>query len=160
MRLREEVLRSITDVKVTGGRIVFTNGCFDILHPGHVAYLSAARKLGDMLVIGLNSDTSVARLKGPSRPIVPEQDRAAVLEALEAVDAVLIFDEDTPVNLMREVRPHVYVKGGDYKVEDLPEAKVARELNAETVILPYEEGYSTTNLIQRIRDLPWREKSV
>lgn len=147
-------MRSITDVRVAGGRIVFTNGCFDILHPGHVAYLSAARKLGDMLVIGLNSDTSVARLKGPSRPIVPEQDRATVLEALEAVDAVLIFDEDTPVNLMREVRPHVYVKGGDYKVEDLPEAKVARELNAETVILPYEEGYSTTNLIQRIRDLP------
>lgn len=160
MRLRGEVLRSITDVRVAGGRIVFTNGCFDILHPGHVAYLSAARKLGDMLVIGLNSDTSVARLKGPSRPIVPEQDRAAVLEALEAVDAVLIFDEDTPVNLMREVRPHVYVKGGDYKVEDLPEAKVARELNAETVILPYEEGYSTTNLIQRIRDMPRREKSV
>lgn len=153
-------MRSITDVRVAGGRIVFTNGCFDILHPGHVAYLSAARKLGDMLVIGLNSDTSVARLKGPSRPIVPEQDRAAVLEALEAVDAVLIFDEDTPVNLMREVRPHVYVKGGDYKVEDLPEAKVARELNAETVILPYEEGYSTTNLIQRIQDLPRGEKSV
>jgi glycerol-3-phosphate cytidylyltransferase len=131
--------------------VVFTNGCFDLLHPGHVSYLRAARSLGDALVVGLNSDTSVKKLKGPSRPIVPERDRAAVLLALESVDAVVVFAEDTPMRLLRELRPNVYAKGGDYRVEDLPEAEVAVEIGAEVNILPFESGYSTTALIEKIK---------
>ena len=110
--------------------------------------------MGDALVVGLNSDASVGKLKGPSRPVVPEMDRAAVLEALESVDAVVVFAEDTPVQLMRELKPTVYVKGGDYRIEDLPEAKVADEIGAEVKILPFEPGYSTTALIEKIKSSP------
>ena len=135
--------------------MVFTNGCFDLLHPGHVAYLEAARSRGDALVVGLNSDESVRGLgKGPDRPVVPELDRAAVLRALRAVDAVVIFDEKTPVRLMREVHPALYVKGGDYKIEGLPEAEVAAEIGAEVEIIPFEPGYSTSALLERIRAVP------
>ncbi len=134
--------------------MVFTNGCFDLLHPGHVSYLRSARALGDALVVGLNSDASVKRLKGPERPVVPEGDRAAVLVALESVDAVVVFEEDTPVRLLRELKPAVYVKGGDYRIEDLPEAKVAAKIGAEVRILPFEPGYSTTALIERIKNVP------
>ncbi len=142
-------------MRESGARLVFTNGCFDLLHPGHVAYLEAARSLGDALVVGLNSDESVRGLgKGTDRPVVPEVDRAAVLRALRAVDAVVIFDEGTPVRLMRELRPAVYVKGGDYGVEDLPEAEVAGELGAEVEIIPFEPGYSTSALLERIRAVP------
>ena len=134
---------------------MFTNGCFDLLHPGHVAYLETARSLGDALVVGLNSDASVRGLgKGADRPIVAEGDRAAVLGALRAVDAVVVFDERTPVRLMREVKPDVYVKGGDYRVEDLPEAAVAEEIGAEVRIIPFESGYSTSSLVERIRGIP------
>ncbi len=133
--------------------MVFTNGCFDLLHPGHVSYLRAARSLGDALVVGLNSDASIGRLKGLSRPIVPERDRATVLAALQSVDAVVLFGEDTPVRLMRELKPATYVKGGDYRVEDLPEAEVAAEIGTEVKILPFEPGYSTTALIERIRSV-------
>jgi rfaE bifunctional protein nucleotidyltransferase chain/domain len=133
--------------------VVFTNGCFDLLHPGHVSYLRAARSLGDALVVGLNSDASIRRLKGSSRPIVPERDRATVLAALQSVDAVVLFGEDTPVRLMRELKPATYVKGGDYRVEDLLEAEVAAEIGAEVKILPFEPGYSTTALIKRIRSI-------
>jgi rfaE bifunctional protein nucleotidyltransferase chain/domain len=143
----------LIEVREAGGRVVFTNGCFDLLHPGHVSYLRAARSLGDALVVGLNSDASVGRLKGPSRPIVPEEDRAAVLGALEPVDAVIVFNEDTPVRLLRELKPAVYVKGGDYQIEDLPEAKVAAEIGSEVKILSFEPGYSTTALIEKIRSL-------
>ncbi len=141
-------------MREAGKHLVFTNGCFDLLHPGHVSYLCAARSLGDALIVGLNSDASVRKLKGPSRPVVPEADRGTVLAALEFVDAVVIFDEDTPVRLLREVEPAVYVKGGDYRVEDLPEAEVAAEIGAEVKILPFESGYSTTALIERIKSTP------
>ena len=151
-------IRDVPDVlnalRESGGRVVFTNGCFDLLHPGHVAYLEAARSLGDALVVGLNSDESVRGLgKGPDRPIVAEGDRAAVLGALRAVDAVVIFDERTPVRLMRELQPTVYVKGGDYRIEDLPEAEVADEIGAEVRIIPFEPGYSTSALVERIRNV-------
>ncbi len=136
--------------------MVFTNGCFDLLHPGHVSYLRAARSLGDALVVGLNSDASVGRLKGPLRPIVPEEDRAIMLVALEFVDAVVVFDEDTPERLMRELKPAVYVKGGDYRIEDLPEAEVAAQIGAEVRILPFKPGYSTTALIEKIKRIPMR----
>jgi rfaE bifunctional protein nucleotidyltransferase chain/domain len=143
----------IAGVREAGGRVVFTNGCFDLLHPGHVSYLRAARSLGDALVVGLNSDASVHRLKGTSRPVVPEGDRAVVLAALEFVDAVVLFGEDTPVRLMRELKPAVYVKGGDYKVEDLPEARAAAEIGAEVRIIPFEPDYSTTALIEKITSM-------
>ncbi len=146
----EKTPSRITELHEAGGRVVFTNGCFDLLHPGHISYLRAARSLGDALVVGLNSDTSVRKLKGPFRPVIPETDRAIVLEALESVDAVVIFSEDTPVRLIRELKPAVYVKGGDYRIEDLPEAEVAAEIGAEVRILPFEPGYSTTALIERI----------
>ena len=142
-----------TRIREAGGRVVFTNGCFDLLHPGHVAYLRAARSLGDALVVGLNSDASVRKLKGPTRPVVTEKDRAAVLGALEPVDAVVIFAEDTPVRLMRELEPAVYVKGGDYSMEDLPEAEVARGFGAEVRILSFEPGYSTSALIEKIKSM-------
>ncbi|MBA3473157.1 MAG: D-glycero-beta-D-manno-heptose 1-phosphate adenylyltransferase [Rubrobacter sp.] len=143
----------IARIREEGGRVVFTNGCFDLLHPGHVFYLRAARSLGDALVVGLNSDASVRKLKGPSRPVVPEKDRAAVLEALESVDAVVVFGEDTPIRLMRELEPAVYVKGSDYRIEDLPEAEVAREFGAEVRIIPFEPGYSTSALIEKIKSM-------
>jgi rfaE bifunctional protein nucleotidyltransferase chain/domain len=144
----------IAGIREAGGRVVFTNGCFDLLHPGHVSYLRTARSLGDALVVGLNSDASVRRLKGPSRPVVPEKDRATVLEALGSVDAVVIFGEDTPIRLMRRLEPAVYVKGGDYRVEDLPEAEVAREAGAEVRIISFEPGYSTSALIEKIKCMP------
>jgi rfaE bifunctional protein nucleotidyltransferase chain/domain len=144
----------IARAREVGERVVFTNGCFDLLHPGHVSYLGAARALGDALVVGLNSDASVKRLKGPERPLVPERDRAAVLVALESVDAVVVFGEDTPIRLLRELKPAVYVKGGDYRIEDLPEAKIAAEIGTEVRILPFEVGYSTTALIEKIRGMP------
>ena len=143
----------IIETREVGKRVVFTNGCFDLLHPGHISYLREASALGDALVVGLNSDASVSKLKGPLRPIVSEADRAIILSALEFVDAVVIFTEDTCERLLRELKPAVYVKGGDYRIQDLPEAQVATEIGAEVRILPFEPGYSTTALIQKIRNL-------
>jgi D-beta-D-heptose 7-phosphate kinase/D-beta-D-heptose 1-phosphate adenosyltransferase len=134
-------------VSARGGTVVATGGCFDLLHAGHVATLRAARQLGDCLVVCLNSDDSVRRLKGPSRPLVPAQDRARVLEALEFVDAVVVFDEDTPIEAIRRIRPHVWAKGGDYAGTDVPEAAVLREWDGQAVVLPYLEGRSTTKLV-------------
>lgn len=131
-----------------GGTVVATGGCFDLLHAGHVATLRAARLLGDCLVVCLNSDESVRRLKGPGRPLVPAADRARVLEALEFVDAVVVFDEDTPVEVLRTIRPDVWAKGGDYAGTDVPEASVLEEWGGQAVVLPYLEGRSTTRLVQ------------
>jgi rfaE bifunctional protein nucleotidyltransferase chain/domain len=130
--------------------VVFTNGCFDILHAGHVRYLQAARELGDCLIVGLNSDVSVRRLKGPERPVNPEADRAEVISGLTAVDYVVIFDETTAEALVREVQPDIYVKGGDYTMEQLPEAKLVAEYGGKTVFIPELPGRSTTNLIRKI----------
>jgi len=135
-----------------GRTVVLTNGCFDLLHRGHVTYLARAKTLGDVLVVGLNSDASVARLKGPERPLTPLEDRAHVLAALSGVDLVVPFEEDTPVELVRAVRPDVFVKGGDYTRELLPEARVVEELGGRVEILPYVEERSTTGLIERIRE--------
>jgi D-beta-D-heptose 7-phosphate kinase/D-beta-D-heptose 1-phosphate adenosyltransferase len=128
--------------------VVATGGCFDLLHPGHIQTLQSARALGDRLVVCLNSDRSVRRLKGPTRPIVPESDRAAILSALGCVDAVVVFDEDTPAAVLRELRPDVWVKGGDYAIADLPEAEVLAEWGGRAVVLPFVEGRSTTRLIE------------
>jgi D-beta-D-heptose 7-phosphate kinase / D-beta-D-heptose 1-phosphate adenosyltransferase len=130
------------------GTVVATGGCFDLLHAGHVASLRAARRLGDCLVVCLNSDASVARLKGPSRPLVPAEDRARVLTALEFVDAVLVFDEDTPIEAIRRLRPDIWAKGGDYAAGDLPETPVLQEWGGQAVVLPYLPGRSTTRLVE------------
>jgi D-beta-D-heptose 7-phosphate kinase / D-beta-D-heptose 1-phosphate adenosyltransferase len=130
-----------------GGTVVATGGCFDLLHAGHVATLRAARRLGDCLVVCLNSDDSVRRLKGPSRPLVPAADRARVLEALECVDAVVVFDEDTPSEVLRRIRPHVWAKGGDYAGADVPEAAVLEAWGGQAVVLPYLAGRSTSGLL-------------
>ncbi|HSU73997.1 MAG TPA: PfkB family carbohydrate kinase [Terrabacter sp.] len=127
--------------------VVATGGCFDLLHTGHIETLRAARALGDRLVVCLNSDASVRRLKGPGRPIVPEADRARVLLALECVDEVVLFDEDTPVEVLRRVRPAIWTKGGDYAGADVPELAVLEEWDGQAVVLPYVEGRSTTALV-------------
>jgi rfaE bifunctional protein nucleotidyltransferase chain/domain len=138
-------------VRVAGGTVVATGGCFDLLHAGHVATLRTARGLGDCLVVCINSDDSVRRLKGPSRPVVSAPDRARVLEALEFVDAVVVFDEDTPAEVLERLRPDVWVKGGDYAGADLPEAAVLRRWGGQAVVLPYLDGHSTTALVERSR---------
>jgi D-beta-D-heptose 7-phosphate kinase/D-beta-D-heptose 1-phosphate adenosyltransferase len=135
-----------------GKRIVFTNGCFDILHRGHVTYLAQAKALGDILIVGLNSDASVRRLKGPGRPINSLEDRAEVLAALSCVDHIVPFAEDTPVELIRMVQPDVFVKGGDYRREMLPEAAVVEDMGGVVRILPYVEDRSTTGMIERVRE--------
>ena len=139
-------------LRAGGQRIVFTNGCFDILHAGHVRYLNAARALGDCLVLGLNSDASVRRLKGPQRPINNEQDRAEVIGALRAVDYVTIFDEPTAAELIALVKPAVYAKGGDYTLDTLPEAKIVQSYGGRVEFIDLVAGRSTTNVIERIRE--------
>lgn len=143
---------SIEDVRRRGGTVVATGGCFDLLHAGHVATLRAARGLGDALVVTINSDASVRRLKGPSRPLVAAEDRARVLEALECVDVVVVFDEDTPERVLSELRPDVWAKGGDYAGVDLPEAPLLRSWGGQAVVLPYLDGRSTTALVAKAKD--------
>jgi D-beta-D-heptose 7-phosphate kinase/D-beta-D-heptose 1-phosphate adenosyltransferase len=142
---------ALAPVRRAGGRVVMTCGCFDILHRGHITYLSAAKALGDVLVVGLNGDASVRRHKGPERPINPLEDRAQVLASLSSVDHIVPFDEDTPEALVAAVRPHVFVKGGDYTREALPEARVVESYGGAVRILPFVQDRSTTSIIERIR---------
>ena len=127
---------------------VFTNGCFDILHAGHIDYLEKSRALGSKLIVGINSDQSVRKLKGLSRPINNQEDRKKMLEALRCVDEVIIFDEDSPYELIGRLRPNIITKGGDYSIDKIR----SRSLVEEVVIIPYKEGYSTTNIINRIKN--------
>ena len=136
----------LSAARQAGKKIVFTNGCFDILHAGHVSVLEFSRSKGDELVVGLNSDASVRRLKGPTLPVNTQADRALVLAALESVSAVCIFDEDTPYNLIKQVRPDVLVKGGDYKTDEI----VGREFAKKVVRFPLLKGRSTTNIIKKV----------
>lgn len=131
-------------------QVVFTNGCFDILHAGHVQYLQEARSLGDFLVIGLNSDSSVRRLKGAQRPIQQELDRAQVLGALACVDGVVLFQEDTPLKLIQEVQPHILVKGGDWAVDQIVGAKEVLAAGGKVHSLPFKAGRSTTSIVEKI----------
>ena len=141
-----QLCQFIAAARARGQKIVFTNGCFDILHAGHVSVLEFARSKGDLLVVGLNSDTSVRRLKGPSRPVNKQADRALVLAALESVSAVCVFEEDTPYNLIKLIRPDVLVKGGDYKPTEI----VGREFAKKVVRFALLKGRSTTNIIKKI----------
>jgi rfaE bifunctional protein nucleotidyltransferase chain/domain len=158
--VRNEILdwrtlrRRIASWRRSGNRIVFTNGCFDLIHPGHVRYLRAAKRLGDRLVVGLNSDASVRRLsKGPGRPLVPQAARAEVLAALEMVDAVAVFDQDTPYQLIALVQPDVLVKGGDWAAARIVGADLVRARGGKVRSLKFVPGYSTTALVKKIRRL-------
>lgn len=148
---REEMARLAQEINKSGKTVVFTNGCFDILHAGHVRYLAGAKALGDCLIVGLNSDQSVRRLKGPTRPINTEDDRAEVLAGLGAVDYVVIFDDPTAEQLVDELRPGLYVKGGDYSVKDLPEANVAAAYGGKTILIPEVPGRSSSRIIGKIQ---------
>ena len=133
------------------GTLVFTNGCFDLLHRGHVTCLDRARRLGDALVVGLNGDASVRALKGPGRPLVPEDDRAAVLAALECVDGVVLFDEETPRSLIAELLPDVLVKGGDYRPDEVVGREEVMAAGGRVEVISRVEGWSTSDLVERIR---------
>ena len=146
----ERIAEFAAALREGGARVVFTNGCFDILHAGHVRYLAAARSLGDVLILGLNSDASVRRLKGETRPVNSEADRAEVVGALKSVDYVVIFGEDTAEELIAKVQPAVYAKGGDYTLETLPEARIVERYGGEVAFIPLVEGKSTTGMIARM----------
>jgi len=134
------------------GRLVFTNGCFDLLHRGHVEYLEQAKSLGDLLVVGLNTDDSVRRLKGSGRPLVDEGDRARVLAALTSIDAVTVFDEDTPLELIAHLLPDVLVKGGDYVVEDIVGREAVEAAGGTVTVMPFVGNYSTSALLKRLKE--------
>lgn len=146
----EQISETLAEWRAKGEKIVFTNGCFDLLHYGHLHYLAQARDLGDRLVIGLNSAGSVRRLKGPTRPINDELTRTHLLAALSVVDAVVVFEEDTPINLIRHVQPDVLVKGGDWKPEQIVGADVVLANGGKVFSVPYIDGYSTTNIERKI----------
>ncbi|MBN2720533.1 MAG: D-glycero-beta-D-manno-heptose 1-phosphate adenylyltransferase [Proteobacteria bacterium] len=133
--------------------IVFTNGCFDLIHVGHVRYLKEARRMGDLLVVGVNSDGSVRKLKGPDRPVMPLGERLEILLSLRWVDAVVPFDDPTPLELIKAIRPHILVKGGDWVPEKIVGREVLEEYGGRTVNVPFHEGNSTTGIIRRIRSL-------
>ncbi len=148
---RIQTIDKVRHWKESGEKIVFTNGCFDILHAGHIHLLKEAKNLGDRLLIGLNSDQSVQNLKGPDRPLNAEDARASVLESLSMVDGVTIFQEDTPHELVKEIIPHVLVKGGDYSIENVVGADTVRASGGKVVLIPILKGYSTSDIITRIR---------
>ena len=132
-------------------KIVFTNGCFDILHLGHIDYLSKARGLGDLLIIGLNTDASVSRIKGPERPVNDQNARSMLLASMTFIDAIVLFDEDTPYDLIKQIRPHVLVKGTDYKPDDIVGADLVKANGGKVVTIDFLEGYSTSSIINRLR---------
>ncbi len=148
--LRDQLIIRRREWKDNGRRVVFTNGCFDLLHPGHIRLLEQARALGDVLVVGLNSDRSVRELKGPGRPLVPARERAEVLAALEAVEAVVIFEEPTPRELVAALRPDVLVKGGDWGPEEIVGREEVEAAGGRVERIPLVEGYSTSALIAKI----------
>jgi len=157
IKTREDLQRIIQDLKTKGKRIIFTNGCFDLLHIGHVRYLEEAKSLGDVLVVAVNSDHSVRGLKGPNRPILPEEERAEILSGLGCVDYVTIFDEPTPLNLITSLLPHVLVKGGDWTKEATVGWETVERTGGEVVLLPFVQGTSTSQIIETI--LKRHEKS-
>jgi len=146
-----EAQTTVEKWKSKGKRIVFTNGCFDLLHPGHIDYLEKAATLGDSLIVGLNDDDSIRRLKGDSRPINPLQDRAIMLAALRAVALVIAFSEDTPLNLITSLMPDILVKGGDYQPDDIVGAAEVRQHGGDVIVMPFLDGHSSSGLIQRIQ---------
>ena len=151
--ITDENLESLlTYWRLKNNRIVFTNGCFDILHRGHIEYLSESASLGDILVVGLNSDQSVRKIKGPDRPVQDEYSRALILASLKQVTGVYLFDEETPYRLINTVKPDVLVKGGDYKTEDIVGGDVVQANGGEVVTIDFLEGYSTSSIIDKLKN--------
>ena len=138
--------------RAAGRRVVFTNGVFDLLHPGHVRYLQAARAQGDALIVAINSDRSVSAIKGPSRPLTPETERAEILDALACVDAVVVFDEETPAEIIRAVQPDVLVKGADWAPDKIVGRDTVEARGGVVVLMPVEQGWSTTSIVEKIRN--------
>lgn len=152
LQRKEDVLKKVQALKASQQKVVFTNGCFDLLHPGHVDYLAQARDAGDYLVVGLNTDASVQRLnKAPNRPVNSQQARALVLSGLASVDAVVLFDEDTPYELISYLKPDVLVKGNDYTIETIVGHDVVQAAGGKVITIPLLQGYSTTGIIQKIK---------
>jgi len=150
----ERIRLRVAEWRASGETIVFTNGCFDILHVGHITLLEDCRRFGSKLVLGLNADASICRLKGPTRPIVGERERARVMAALAAVDAVVLFEEDTPLELIRALRPNVLVKGGDYTIETVVGHEDVIAAGGRVEIVPTVEGFSTTNIVKKLTGTP------
>jgi rfaE bifunctional protein nucleotidyltransferase chain/domain len=148
---RQELIRISEELRKQGKRVVTTNGCFDIVHVGHVRILNAAKELGDVLIVGVNSDASVRRLKGPSRPVNSEQDRAEVVANLKSVDYVSVFAEDTAIEFLTAVKPNIYVKGADYTTASLPEAPTVESFGGEIRLLELVPGKSTTNIVSKLQ---------
>ena len=146
----DEAIKQIYDWKLSGQKIVFTNGCFDILHRGHVEYLTEAKACGDKLVTALNSDSSVRSLKGEARPIQSQEDRAVILDALESVDLVVIFDQETPAKIIKTLLPNVLVKGGDYTPDTIVGADIVTENGGEVKVIPFRSGQSTSGIVEKI----------
>ena len=153
IRSLEQLKKEIDRIKSEGKKVVFTNGCFDILHPGHTRYLHAAKAFGDYLVVAVNSDQSVRAIKGEGRPILPQDARTELLAALSCVDGVVIFDEENPLRVIQYLVPHILVKGGDWKEDEIIGADVVRKAGGEVMRIPYVSGFSTTDLIKKIKDL-------
>jgi D-beta-D-heptose 7-phosphate kinase/D-beta-D-heptose 1-phosphate adenosyltransferase len=148
----EEIKAIVVDARTNGKKVAFTNGCFDLLHRGHVHVLRAARACADLLIVGINSDHSVKQIKGPKRPVLPESDRCELLGAMEMVDFVILFNEPDPYNLISAIRPDVLVKGGDWKTEKIIGADMVEEAGGRVVVVPYIKGFSTTEIIERIKN--------
>ncbi len=153
IRSLEDLSAELATRRTRGAGVVFTNGCFDLLHVGHIRYLKQARRMGDLLVVGINTDESVRRLKGPSRPVQPEQDRAEILAGLECVDYVVSFDQDTPIDVIERLRPDVLVKGADWPVDRIVGREIVEGSGGRVATIPYVKGISTSALIERICSL-------
>ena len=149
---KERLLVKLTDWKKENKKIVFTNGCFDLIHLGHIEVIARSADLGDILIIGVNTDNSIKRLKGPNRPIVEEISRAKQLAALEFVDAVVFFDQDTPIDLIKIINPNLITKGGDYNSDQVIGNDIVAKNNGEVVIIPLTQGCSTTSILEKIKD--------
>ncbi len=150
---KEELKKIVEKLKREGKIIVFTNGCFEILHPGHIEILERAKGSGDILIVGINSDNSVKNIKGEKKIILNEESRLRIISSLEMVDYVILFDENTPENLIAELKPDIHVKGGDYKIDKLPEAKIVESYGGKIYIFPLLKEFSTTKIIERILEL-------
>ncbi len=147
---RKKLIIAVKKLKKQGKKIVFTNGCYDLLHGGHVRFLAAAKKMGDVLVLALNSDASVRRIKGPKRPVTNQDERAEVMSALESVDIVTIFDENDPYNIIKDIVPNVLVKGGDWALDKIIGADIVEAAGGKVRNVPYVKGKSTTNIIAKV----------
>jgi len=150
--LKEKLVLQIVDWKTNGEKIVFTNGCFDIIHPGHIDYLAKAASIGDRLVIGVNTDKSVQKLKGTRRPIQDQDSRTFILAALEFTSAIVLFDEDTPAELITALKPDILVKGADYTIDQIAGAETVMKSGGSVVLLPYLKGYSTSGIERKIKE--------